>query len=215
MNTQGIRPLLLMMAVVFSCSCVAQDEYPDYRNRKESFSKIQEKDIRKDLASFAMGGIDESIGKLPLRKIPATSYGTNSITFQGDNLKVTITTGVFDASKHKLAMMEKHLAKIDGKGYFGNYGVIPRTTIQFVGVVMGKDSVIIPPAAYADLYNPSFTYRDASGVTRSNNAVYFSPDSKRIYIYLLNRDDTGGYEVTWVIDDKKYLRRVVDYGFLK
>jgi hypothetical protein len=36
-----------------------------------------------------------------------------------------------------------------------------------------------------------------------------------MYVYMLNRDDTGSYEITWVIQDRKYLRRVLDYGFSK
>ena len=30
---------------------------------------------------------------------------------------------------------------------------------------------------------------------------------------MLNSDGKNGYEVTWVLQDKKYLRRVIDYGF--
>jgi hypothetical protein len=82
-------------------------------------------------------------------------------------------------------------------------------------MLIGKDSVAIPPAAYADLYEPDFTYRDGAGQIKSYNKVYISPDKKKIYIYMLNRDEAGSYEVTWVIQDKKYLRRVVDFGFLK
>ena len=74
---------------------------------------------------------------------------------------------------------------------------------------------IFPPAAYADLYEPDFTYRDAAGTVKSYNKVLISPDKKKIYIYMLNRDELGSYEVTWVIKDKQYLRRVVDFGFLK
>jgi hypothetical protein len=31
----------------------------------------------------------------------------------------------------------------------------------------------------------------------------------------LNRKPKANYEVTWVIRDKQYMRRVVDFGFLK
>jgi hypothetical protein len=30
---------------------------------------------------------------------------------------------------------------------------------------------------------------------------------------MLNKDEYGSYEVTWVIQDNKYLRRVIDFGF--
>jgi hypothetical protein len=29
----------------------------------------------------------------------------------------------------------------------------------------------------------------------------------------MHSDGAGAYEVTWVIQNKKYLRRIVDYGY--
>jgi hypothetical protein len=110
---------------------------------------------------------------------------------------------------------EKYLVKIDNKPFYGSFGKLPKTTIEKVVVIMNNDTIPVPPTAYADLYNPSFTYRDASGTQRTLNSVYLSNDKRKVYIYMLNKDEAGSYEVTWVIQDKKYLRRVVDYGFLK
>ncbi len=78
---------------------------------------------------------------------------------------------------------------------------------------MRKDTVVIPPAAYADLYNLNFEYSD-KGTTRTTNAIYRSANPHRIYLYLFCKDNTGSYEVTWIIYDKKYVRRVLDYGFM-
>jgi hypothetical protein len=109
---------------------------------------------------------------------------------------------------------EKHLVKIDGKPYYGgNYGEQPHTTIEAVTVIVGKDTVPIPATAYFDLYDPKFSFNQ-SGATRTRNAVYLSNDKHTFYIYMLSVDN-GGSEFTWVIRDKQYLRRVVDFGFLK
>jgi hypothetical protein len=216
-NHKIMRTLLFVLLIGCGFSASSQDrEFPDYRSKKENFLRIQEKDVRADLASFTMGGMDESVGKGQLAGIPATNYGNDYITFSGGNIKVTITAGLFDPSKHKLQYYNKeHLVRIDGKPYYGNYGEVPKTTIGSIVVLIDGDSVHIPPAAYADLYEPDFTYRDATGTVKSYNKVLISPDKKKIYIYMLNRDELGSYEVTWVIQDKKYLRRVVDFGFLK
>jgi hypothetical protein len=212
-----MRAFFFLIVVSLGFVAFAQErEFPDFRSKKESFLRIQEKDIRADLASFAMGGMDESVGKGTLAGIPATNYGTDYITFSGNNAQVTITAGTFDPSKHKLQYYNKeHLVRIDGKPYYGRYGEMPKTTIESILVLIDKDTIHIPPVAYADLYEPDFTYRDASGTVKSYNKVLFSPDKKKMYIYMLNRDEFGSYEVTWVIQDKKYLRRVVDFGFLK
>lgn len=194
-------------------SSPAQD-YPDLRSKREMLEKMQEKDIQADLSTFTMAGVDLGVGKNPLASIPVSSYGGDHLSFAGDNVKVTIQAGTFDASKHKMNFVEKYLIKIDNKGYFGNYGSIPKTTIAAVTAVIGTDTVQIPAAAITDLYNPSFTY-SAAGKANIAGGVYFSADKKRIYIYLMKQEEGGSYEVTWVIQDKKYLRRVVDFGFLK
>jgi hypothetical protein len=121
----------------------------------------------------------------------------------------------FDASKHKLSFYdEKYLVKIDNKPYFGDYGKVPKTTVGQVTAVIAGDTVAIPPAALTDLCNPILSFSD-HGVQKSQSKVYLSNDGRRIYIYMLKRETGGSYEVTWVIQDKKYVKRVVDFGFLK
>lgn len=206
---------LCLLFALFSLVCRAQDEFPDYRSKRENFTKMPEKDLRGELASFVMAGIDESTGKLPLKKIPPQEAGTNFIRFEGNGIQVTITTAPFLAAGHKLKFFdEKHLVRIDNKPFFGSYGVVPKTAIRSVTVLVNKDTVQIPEAAYADIFNPSFSYAN-EGTQKTLDAVYLSNDNKTIYIYLLSKDTAGSYEVTWVIRDKKYLRRVVDFGLLK
>lgn len=212
-----MRLISCAFLVITQTTLMAQDlDFPDSRSKKDNFTKMREKDIRGDLAAFAMAGIDESTGKLPLKSIPIKDYGRNYMVFEGNDIKVTVKSGVFEPSKHKLTYYdEKYLTKIDNKTYYGNYGKLPKTVIESVTVVINKDTVAIPPSAYFDLYNPTFNYTDAGGTLRSLNAVYLSGDKHHIYIYMLNREASGSYEVTWVIQDKTYQRRVVDYGLLK
>lgn len=207
----------IVLPILLLCStwCLAQDaEFRDFRNKKDNFVKVSQKDIRSDLASFLMAGIDESITKLPLKSVPVKAYGSDYMTWANDQLQVTIKTGVFDETKHKLMFEEKHLVKIDGKPYYGNYGEMPRTTIESITVTIGKDTVAIPRTAYFDLYEPSFFYQDKDGSSKTRNGVFLSNDGRTIYIYLLNTAYKGN-EYTWVIQDKQYLRRVVDFDVLK
>jgi hypothetical protein len=197
--------------------CVAQnDDFPDSRSKKDNFSKIREKEIRNDLSTFTIAGIVESMGKLPLKSIPVKNYSNNFMEFEGNSVKVIIRSGIFEPAKHKLAYYdEKYLVRIDNKPYYGNYGKIPGRTIESVTVIIDKDTIAIPPVAFSDLYNPTFLQKDASGALKSFNGVYLSPASRAVYIYMLNKEIKGSYEVTWVIQDKKYLRRVVDFGLLE
>ncbi|HTI08606.1 MAG TPA: hypothetical protein VL832_08620 [Puia sp.] len=210
-----MRILLSLLLVFASALAWAQDlDFPDYRNKKDNFIKINDKDIRADVASFALAAVDESIGKAQLRTVPIKDYGPSFMTFSDDNIQVTIRTGNFNPGKHKLMFSEKHLVRIDNKPYYGgNYGEPPHTTIEAVTVLVGKDTVAIPATAFFDLYDPKFSFNQ-SGSTRTRNAVYLSNDKHTFYIYMLNIEN-GGTEYTWVIRDKQYVRRVVDYGFLK
>ena len=211
-----MRILLCVVLACYSVQLTAQElDYRDYRNKKESFTKIPEKDVRADVASFAVGGIDESIGKLPLTKIGVTKYENNFMNFERDNIKVVITTGPFDPAQHKITKDGDHIVKIDNKPFYGNYGEMPTNHIHSLTILIDKDTVAVPPTAYTDLCNVTFTYRDKSGTERSNNGIYLSKDNRKLYVYLLNKDGDGGYEATWVIQEKKFLRRVLDYGMIK
>ena len=189
------------------------DNISDTRKKSESFIKVPQKEIRADLASFTMAGIDESVAKGEISKTPFTAVGDNFMTFQDISVKATVTIAPFEASRHKLDYDEKYLIKIDKKTYYGGYGKMPKSYISRLTVVMGKDTVSIPAIAYADLYNLNMSY-SAKGKQLSTNGIYKSKDGHRIYLYLFSKDNSGSYEVTWIFLDKKYLRRVLDYGFM-
>jgi hypothetical protein len=209
------RIFWLFIFSIFSCLCFAQDDdIPTYHNKWESFSKIKEQDVRADLAAFTLGGLDESVGKQPLANIPVTNHSENYIEFGQDNIQVKITAARFDQSKHKLQYYDKYVVRIDKKPFYGINGQMPKKAIESIYVTMGTDTVQIPAAAYDDLYEPQFCGPDVkTGKITCNTRVYLSNDKHKIYIYMLNSNGKGGYEVTWVIEDKKYFRRVIDYDF--
>ncbi len=204
-----------MLTILYCFPCRAQRfyEYQDTRKKNESFAKLPKTEIRADLATFTLSGIDEAVGKEELKKIPFTTFGPDYMNFEGDNITASVKLSPFDAAKHKLDFDEKYLIRIDKKPYYGNYANIPRTAISMVAITIGGDSVAIPRAAWSDLYNLNLTYTE-QGTPRSRNGIYKSKDGHRIYLYLFCKDATGSYEVTWIIQDKNYLRRVLDYGFM-
>lgn len=203
------------MLLMAGNSCFAQDEdIPTYHNKWESFSKMREQDLRADLATFTLGGLDESMGKQQLTFVPVSNYDNNYVEFNHDDIHVKITAGPFEQGKHKFQYYDQYVVRIDNKPFYGVDGQMPRKKIASIAVAIGNDSVQIPSAAFADLYEPRFCGPDAgTGKISCNTRVYISNDKRKIYIYMLNSSGKGGYEVTWIIEDKKYLRRVIDYGF--
>jgi hypothetical protein len=210
-----IRIALACSSLFFSFLCVAQNnyDYQDTRRKNESFAKLQPRDVRADVATFALSGISESVGATALPKISYKTFGDDFMNFEGDGIKASVTISPFDKTKHKLDYDEKYLIRIDRKPYYGNYGSLPLTYISNVVVIVNGDTIAIPKVAYSDLYNLNLTYND-KGVKRTTNAVYKSKDGSHIYLYLFSKDNTGSYEVTWIFQDKKYIRRVLDYGFM-
>ncbi|KAA9041825.1 hypothetical protein FW778_07360 [Ginsengibacter hankyongi] len=210
-----MKAIFISLCILYGFSSSAQKDYDyqDTRRKNESFARLPKTQIRADLATFTLSGISEAIGKDDLQKIPFTTFGPDFMNFNGDNIKASVKLSPFDKSKHKLDFDERYLIRIDRKTYYGDYGNIPKTYISNITIAVDNDTVAIPPMAYADIYNLNLTYMD-KGTLRSRNGIYKSKDGHRIYLYLFCKDATGSYEVTWIVQDKKYLRRVLDYGFM-
>ena len=210
-----MKAIFFSMCILYGFSSSAQKyyDYQDTRRKNESFARLPKTQIRADLATFTLSGISEAIGKDDLQKISFTTFGPDYMNFEGDDIKASIKLSPFDKSKHRLDFDEKYLIRIDRKTYYGDYGNIPKTYISNITIVVDNDTVAIPPMAYADIYNVNLTYSD-KGTLRSRNGIYKSKDGHRIYLYLFCKNATGSYEVTWIVQDKKYLRRVLDYGFM-
>jgi hypothetical protein len=202
-----------LFLAVFYCAVAQAQDFSDSRKKTESFAKLQPKEVRADVATFALAGISESVNTVPLPKIDYSSYGNDSMVFDSDGIKAIIKTAPFVPENHKLSYDDKYLIRIDKRPYYGDYGNMPKTEISDVIFIWGKDTVPVPPAAYNDLHNLHFTYLN-KGVQRTGNAIYHSKDGRRTYLYLFSKDNTGSYEVTWIFQDGRYIRRVLDYGFM-
>jgi hypothetical protein len=187
--------------------------YTDTRRTRESFKRLQPKSMRTEVATFALAGISESVGTTPLNKISYADFGKDFMNFEGDGIKASVKIAPFSAEGHKLDYDDKYLIRIDKKPYYGDYGSIPKTYISDVNLIVDGDTVIVPPVAYFDLYNLQLTYSD-KGTKKTTNAIYKSADGQRIYFYLFSRDNTGSYEVTWIFDNKQYVKRVLDFGIM-
>ena len=206
-----MRILLFAALTCSTLTAAAQtvQDFPDYRPKRDNLSKTPDPVIKHDLIFFTLAGLDQRVGQPQATSLPVTAFGSDYVTFGQDQLRIIIKSTPFVAGKRKMGYIDKHLVRIDNKPYFGNYGLMPTTAIQSVTLIDGKDTVQVPPAAFADLYEPQFMYADGTG-SKTHDGVYRSPDNHTIYVYMLNKEVNGYYEVTWVIRDHQYVRRVVD-----
>lgn len=191
----------------------AQDDVPDYRSKREGFLKLTDKKLRAELATFTIGGISESLIAEKLPEVPIQSIADSQIIFQLDSFYLNIQIERFSSIGHKLLFYdEKYLVKIDNKAFWGSGTKMPTTCIKKITLLHGVDTIPIPEAAYIDLYEPQLYYKE-NGILKSYCKVIKSKDSNSFYIYMLNGHDKNRYEVTWIIQNKQYLRRVIDVGF--
>lgn len=206
--------LFFAVILLIAAKSYGQDpDMPDSRRKTESFQRFHTPDIRSEIATFTLAGIGEGAPITPLENVPYTSIGKDSIVFEGQGIKAEVKTAPFDPSKHKLNYDDKYLVRIDRRAYYGDYNHVPKTEISNITVIIRGDTVAIPPTAYNDLFNLHFTYND-KGVERTTDAVYISQVGQRVYLYLYSRNTYGNYEVTFIIQDRRYLRRVLDYDIM-
>ncbi|MBV9961377.1 MAG: hypothetical protein JO072_03950 [Parafilimonas sp.] len=211
------------MRIIFSILCCLVIDFsfaqtdadiPDYRSKKDNFLKMQEKDIRADLSQFTFGGISESLVKHRLNSLPLIGAKDDQIIFSNDTATVQITTAAFDPTKHKVTWFEdKYAVKLDNKPFWGTENTVPKHIITSVVAIIEGDTVVVPQSAFIDLYEPHLYYTDSKSKTKTYCNVYTSGNKRNYYIYMFNGNGNGKYEVTWVIQDKRYLRRVVDWNF--
>lgn len=211
-----MKNFLLLAALIFcNITLFAQDDdMPDYRSKVDNFTRIPDKELRADLAAFTFGGINESLTKRTLQQLPLLSVNKDEIVFADELDTVRITSGIFDASKHKVTTYgdDKFVTKIDNRAFYGKRGETPTSSIASVKISLGLDTLSVPNSALFDLYQPALSYSEG-GKSKTHCAVYKSADGHNYYIYMLNGTGKGMYEVTWVIKDKHYLRRVIDWTF--
>ena len=75
-----------------------------------------------------------------------------------------------------------------------------------------KYGITLPDSAISGLYQPKFCseLQNSKSAVSSNCRVFRSEDKRRVYIYMLNGDGNASYEVTWIIKDSKYFKRIID-----
>lgn len=209
-----MKSLFLAILITASLFSIAQDE-PGENN--EGFDKLPKGTIRKEIACFSSYGESEKNKSVTRGKTYISGYGKNQYTFKRFAISVTIKSQPFDKSKNKIKRNSDGLIiTINGKHVFGqDYDREPPTTsIQSVVVTFGADTLHLPKSAYADLFEPTLLHiTDCVDGLCDAPQIYISTDRKRYYIFTTHGDGAGAYEVTWIIQDKKYLRRVVDYGY--
>jgi hypothetical protein len=127
----------------------------------------------------------------------------NGYSCYNDSVTIKVVIQPFTASRHRIQFhpeYKEQYDKIDGRPMIGSDGSKPGDEIREIAVTIHKMSVTIPPAAYKNLFNPSFandTYTDGKG---------------NFYLAMFNSDAAGSYSCIFHFKNGKFIRRLVFTG---
>ena len=139
-------------------------------------------------------------------EIPISEEKDKEIIFSNKAIEVKIVENKFDKNKHSLNYVKNYpnqISKIDGKDYWGTDGEIPKTEYKSITIKFNNSTLELPKDALENLYEPNL----------SSTKVNFDKVNNTIYISAMNSDGAGGYLVIWKIENGKYKKRFVAYGF--
>lgn len=224
LRAKELKKTLLCGCIIFQNITFAQKPLAVVmKDRSDSFEKFCEGKIKEEVSFITISGgkyeTRDSLISKHLVLFETHNYTDTSLELRHNNTKIKIFRRAFDTSGVHMTVMngggyKNYLAYIRNKPFWGTDGGFPKTCLQKVSVNFGDCKVAVPDSAITDLFEPNLCYY--SGSMKNPyclTSAYYSQDKSRLYIYMLNGDGAGGYEVTFVFENKRYIRRVVDYGF--
>ncbi|MFW5708260.1 MAG: hypothetical protein ACOCX0_06325 [Bacteroidota bacterium] len=219
-----IRKLVLSWLFLFFVAVHAQEQeqfftLPDYKAIMESYFGLSDSVLRAEIGSFSfvgtMMGKDSVAG---LKEFEVDDISLDNVSLLLDDVSVSIAVSRFKPLEHTLGYVpgEDYLIYIDHKPYWGYDGRIPQRKIDSVVVNYEGFSAILPPESFSDLFEPNLCRRSGflffRGRTTCQTRAFLSADNNRIYIHMVNGRYPHYYEVTWIIQNGRYVGRVLDYS---
>ena len=189
-----MRTLILCVPFLYySSTMLAQDIPVAQKQSQEHLRDLQNDQIRNEVALFTINGSSirdsSSVSKIKLTEIPLKRCSDKYLHFEKGNLY---------AAEIIINITANEEAQQPG--------------IKKIMYIHYKYGFSLPDSAIADITNPKFCEKFTSKgkPLASNCKVFQSADKRRLYIYMLNGEGTSSYEVTWVVQNSKYLTRIVD-----
>lgn len=138
--------------------------------------------------------------------IPVIVQQADKVVLQGKVISIVLAKQPFDRTKNKLNYHKRHkdqLERINGKPYWGTDSGIPRTEYASMTVSIGTRKIMVPRQAFENLFEPNLQQTSAN----------YDQQHDILYIYAMNSDGAGAYQVIWKIVKGAYKERLVVYGF--
>jgi hypothetical protein len=191
-----MRTVLIFITSLFCMHfCLAQEGVParNAASDPEGFAQVSDTVIKSEVALFSVKaaglGIPNATSPVKLLPIPLKRCNDDFAYFD----------------KGTVIALEV-LIHIEAGGAANPTG------LKKIDLLFYKTPLVLPDSALAGIYGA----RLCTKFTKKNRPItadckaYMSADKRRVYIYMLNAEGKDRYEVTWVVQDRKYKMRVVD-----
>lgn len=233
-NDLNLSSMLQSTCLIFFCcfaiSCFGQDSLSVQELKaRESFWNISDTTIRNEIASFNRKGDSikqhPAVKEVELIEIPLISCADTVSNFHLKSTYVHVYYSDFDVTEHQRIYADKNndtLLKIDNQPFWGANGKLPKRQVSDVFFVLHSHYLVdFPVEAFTGIYEPwpcEWGYQPVGKhvhrepLSTPNLRMFQSKKSHCIYLYMLNGEGENQYEVTWIVQDGKYLTRVVDGG---
>ena len=117
--------------------------------------------------------------------------------YSGNDFKFEYQISDFDSINRIIDKQNgKWVTAIDGRPVWGTDGDLPRTQVDNIKVVVDGQEIEIHEVFYSDIYE-------------CDNEISIYKNSDTYFIYQLNSDGAGAYEIVWVFDKSGLKQRLV------
>jgi ribosomal protein S8E len=171
-----------------------------------ALSDVQDLTIRAEIAGTGpYQERSEEDHDMLLVAVPLTSWSPGHVEFRGEGLRVRLEAQPFDDVRG--VKLRNGNAELDRAPIIGWCNDDQHTRLSRMEVVMDGSVVQVPVSAFTDLFDLPLT-REHGGVQLC--AAWRSRDGWRTYVQAQVGDDAHALIVTWVMEDGRYLQRIVD-----
>lgn len=211
-------------------NCFAQRDSVSVQELKsrESFWNLTDTTIRNEIASFNRKGDSikqrASVKQVALIEIPLISCSDTVANFHLKSAYIHLYFSDFDFTDHQISYYPgkglDSVLLIDNQPFWGTNGKLPKRKVRDVFFVLHSHFLVdFPIEAFTGIYEPplcTWNYNPVGKIVHRealaspNLRLFHSTTTNHHYLYLLNGEGENRYEVTWIVEDGRYLRRVVD-----
>ena len=149
------------------------------------------------------------IEQIALPEYHLQAGGDDKMVYSLEDREVIFMVQAFDSALHQIGREDGFLKSIDGRGFWGTDGDLPRRQISSIRIKQGGKTISLPDSSFNNLYEPSFGCLDND---YCYTRIYEYPGDN-LLIRMNNSDGAGAYSVLLHIKEGVVVVKKVEMPF--